>query len=147
MSVGEIATKPVVHCLPTSSIEQAARMMREHDIGCLVVVDSDERPVGLVTDRDLVLRGIANGRAPDTTVEHVMSHEPASITHDRDALDAATQMAVRECRRLPVVDDTGRLIGIVTFDDLLARTGHTVDELTRVVSAERAGHNSTAGDG
>ena len=138
MSIGEIATKPAVYCLPTNTIEQAARMMHEHDIGSLVVVDLDQRPVGVVTDRDLVVRGIAAGRALDTPVDNVMSHELVSISDHRDALDAATHMAVRGCRRLPVIDDTGKLVGIVTFDDLLARTGHTIEELTRVVAVEHA---------
>lgn len=145
MSIGEIATKPAINCLSTTTIEQAARMMHEHDIGCLVVVDVDEHPIGLVTDRDLVVRGIAAGRALDAAVDEVASHELVAISEGRDPLDAATHMAIRGCRRLPVVDDAGRLTGIVTFDDLLARTGHTIDELTRVVTIVH--HGQTGQDG
>lgn len=145
MSIGEIATKPAVYCLPTNTIEHAARAMREHDVGCLVVVDLDQRPIGLVTDRDLVVRGIASGRPVATPIDSVMSHDLVSISADRDPLDAATHMATRGCRRLPVVDDAGKLVGIVTFDDLLARTAHTIDELTRVVSVEHAEHTAQVG--
>lgn len=68
-----------------------------------------------------------------------MTHEPVTIASDRDAVDAARHMAERECRRLPVVDDAGKVVGIVTLDDLLIRAGYTIDELSRVASVERAG--------
>jgi CBS domain-containing protein len=139
MDIAELASKPVVYCLPTNPIAQVARMMKEHDIGCVVVVDLEQRPVGVVTDRDLVVRGIGAERAGDDPIDDVMTHEPVTIAGRRDAIDAATHMAERECRRLPVVDDAGKLIGIVTLDDLLVRAGHTIDELSRVVSIERSG--------
>ena len=121
MDVGEVASKPVVACQPTATMAQAGRLMREHDIGCVVVVDEEQHPVGIVTDRDLVVRGVANERPPDATVAEVMSHEPVTISSDRDTTEAATHMATRQCRRLP---------------DLLMRADHTLDEISRLVSSE-----------
>ena len=136
MDVGEVASKPVVACQPTATMAQAGRLMREHDIGCVVVVDEEQHPVGIVTDRDLVVRGVANERPPDATVAEVMSHEPVTISSDRDTTEAATHMATRQCRRLPVVDDRGHVVGVIAMDDLLMRADHTLDEISRLVSSE-----------
>lgn len=142
MDINGIASKPAVICLPTTQIAQVARMMREHDIGSVVVIDLDQRPVGIVTDRDLVIRGIAAERTLDAPVDDVMSHDPVTIAGERDTADAAHHMAERGCRRLPVVDDAGKVVGVVTLDDLLMRAGYTIDELARVVSVEGAGRTS-----
>ena len=139
MSIATAITTPAVVCLPTADITQVARMMHEHDIGCVVIVDLDQRPVGIVTDRDLVTRALASGRARTTAVSDVMSRDPATITLDHDTVDAARQMADHECRRLPVINPTGQVVGVITFDDLILRAGHTLDELNRIVTVERAG--------
>lgn len=115
----------------------AARAMREHDIGFLVVTDDSDELVGVITDRDIVVRVVATDQPASTTVGDVMSHEPASLGADHSVDDATQQMALRTCRRLPVVDSDGRVVGVVTMDDVLLHAGDTLDEIARVVGVER----------
>ncbi len=107
-----------------SSLHAAARAMRHEAVGCLVVVDADERPVGILTDRDLALRAIATSHAPATLrVDAVMSSDPVTVAPDAPLRDVVALMKHHGIRRLPVVRD-GKILGIVTLDDLL-------EELTR----------------
>lgn len=101
--------------------------------------------IGVVTDRDLALRAVAPGLAGSTPVRRVMSTEPVSVADDATVLDAAQQMAIRGCRRLPVVDrGSGRLVGIVTLDDVLVSAGDTLDQVIRLLNAERHEHADLA---
>lgn len=138
MTIEGVFTKDPAVCPPDVSLKQVARMMREQHVGSLIIVDDDLRPIGVVTDRDLVLRGLAAGLGPDTEVHQVMSHEPVCVAPDADFVDAARQMALRRCRRLPVVDtSTGRVVGVVTLDDLLYEAGDALEPITHLLAAER----------
>ena len=139
MGFAQMERRSVVTCTPSAPCHQAARLMAEHGVGSVVVVDDGGRPAGIVTDRDLALRLVARERSPDTPVEEVMSAEPATISAEASDVDAARQMAVRGCRRLPVIDPvTGVVVGLVTLDDLLLGSAETVDQVIRVLSHERA---------
>jgi CBS domain-containing protein len=138
MTIEGLFTKDPAVCPADMSLRQVARLMREQEVGSVIVVDDDLRPIGLVTDRDIVVRGVAASLTPDTEVHHVMSHEPACVAADAELVDAARQMALRRCRRLPVVDPTsGRVVGIVTLDDLLFEAGDALDPIAHVLAAER----------
>lgn len=138
MALTDLSYRKPVTCRPGTPAHQVARLMSEHEIGAVIVVDDGDRPVGIVTDRDLAVRLVGTERAPDTPVEDVMSAEPVTVSSDGGGIDAAHQMAARGCRRLPVIDtSTGRLVGVVTLDDLLLGTAETVDRVIRVLSQEQ----------
>ena len=118
MQVQEIM-RPNVHMAdPDMTIREAARRMRENNIGALPVGDND-RLVGMVTDRDIVVRAIAENRSPaNTTVREVMSEGVCYCFEDDDVARAAEVMAKCQVRRLPVVDRSKRLVGFVALADL-----------------------------
>jgi CBS domain-containing protein len=121
VQVADLCVRKVEVAEPGESARDAARRMIEAGTGSLVIVDSLRRPLGIVTDRDLMRRCIAEGRDPARTrLADVMS-APAVWARDSLATDeAALEMARLRVRRLPVVDDRDRLVGIIALDDLLA---------------------------
>jgi CBS domain-containing protein len=118
------------------SVREAAKRMDAQGVGCLVVVDADGRPVGMLTDRDIVMRVMRQRRDPDRTqVGEVMHTEVARVSED-DTVDRAVHLMRREAvRRVPVVDDDGRLTGIFSADDALQLLA---SELTNLAGAVRA---------
>jgi CBS domain-containing protein len=115
--VREVMTARPVGLPKTSALTDAARTMRDEDIGDVLVMDGD-RVCGVVTDRDIVIRALAQDRAPgDTTLDDICSHELVCASPDQSVNDAARLMREHAVRRLPVVED-GRPIGVVTIGDL-----------------------------
>lgn len=101
-----------------ATLDEAARLMRDADIGDVIVVDSAGSMCGIVTDRDITVRAVAEGRDPSTVkVDDICSHDITAVGPDTAAEDAARIMRERAVRRLPVADD-GRPIGIVSIGDL-----------------------------
>jgi CBS domain-containing protein len=118
MSLERFCRKPVVMISSHQSAYDAAVQMRERHVGAVVVVE-DDRPVGIVTDRDLVLRGILGGRDPNATpVRDVMSRHLTVLRSDDRIDDAVSSIRTAGVRRLPIVDSEGKAIGMVTLDDL-----------------------------
>jgi CBS domain-containing protein len=108
----------------------AAERMHQRSVGTLVVVDEWQHPVGIVTDRDLVIQVLAEQKEPlETLVGDVMTQRPATALEDTPIEIALERMAAGGFRRMPVVDHTGKLVGLVTLDDILVLIG---DELSRV---------------
>jgi signal-transduction protein with cAMP-binding, CBS, and nucleotidyltransferase domain len=137
MRLIDLGTSPAVVCDPHATMRQVARKLAENDVGSVVVVDERDRLVGMVTDRDLVVRGLATGALPDTPIATVMSHDVVSVSDTASPVDAARQMAVRRCRRLPVVDVAGHVVGVVSADDLVRYDAATLEHLDRVLAHER----------
>jgi CBS domain-containing protein len=118
MKVHEIMTARARCISPDNSLVEAAGLMRELDVGALPVCDED-RLAGMVTDRDLVVRGMAEGRDPYTaTVRDVMSEGVLYIKSDQDVEEAARMMQEKQVRRLPVINREKRLVGILSLGDL-----------------------------
>ena len=118
-----------------TSIEDLARSMGEEEVGDLIIVDGDE-PVGIVTDRDIAL---AFGRGEDLssmTAEDLMPEEIVTISADAEAVELPKRLEEAGVRRLPVVDDDGRLVGIVTLDDVVATIGEELDDVASVIEAQ-----------
>lgn len=118
----DFATAVVAVVEPETSAFVAAGLMRKHHVGALVVVDATEqsRPVGVLTDRDLVLALMAEGLDPEVfTAGDIMSVEPVLANLEMDAMDAVELMRSHRLRRLVIVDEVGRLAGIVTMEDIL----------------------------
>ncbi len=137
MTIGTICNREVVVARKDTAIQEAARLMREHHIGGLVVVEDRSEsvvPVGILTDRDLVVEVLAAGVAPDTlTVGDIMSADVV-IGHEGDSIWATLQrMRGKGIRRLPVVDAKGGLIGILTMDDLLELFASELADLSKLI--------------
>ena len=123
MRIPEICTTEVVCCRPQASALDAARLMRHKHVGDVVVVsdpEGDRVPLGVVTDRDLTIEVLGNGRdAAQTTLSDVMRSPVVVATESEDASIVVERMRFHGVRRIPVVDARGTLVGIVTLDDLL----------------------------
>jgi CBS domain-containing protein len=123
MQVKEVMT-PGVECIPPdSTLQDAARKMQALDVGPLPVCDHD-RLAGMLTDRDIVVRAVAEGRDPGTTrVRDVMTPEVVYVFEDQDVQEAARLMEEKQVRRLLVLNRDKRLVGIVSLGDLAVETG------------------------
>ncbi len=119
MKVSEAMTRDVRVANPDQSIREAAQMMAELDAGVLPV-GADDRLVGMITDRDIAIRGVAKGRTPDTPVRDVMTDDVKYCFEDEDIDHVARNMADIQVRRLPVVNRDKRLVGIIAIADLAA---------------------------
>ena len=125
---GDIMTRDVACCVPHDSVEHAARMMKNQDVGPIPVVDSHEsnRLVGIVTDRDLAIKVIAEGGDPrNTRVGDVMTSDPVTCTEDDSVKDAMEAMSGHQVRRIPIVDDDNHIVGIISQADIATRVGDT----------------------
>jgi CBS domain-containing protein len=115
--------------------------MEDLDVG-YVLVCLDGRPAGIVTDRDLVLRVVCRGLDPSrTTAEEVMSAPVVTLAEGSEANDAASLMRERQVRRLPLVDRSGAVVGILTFDDLVHHVSRAEAELAEVISTYPVPHH------
>jgi CBS domain-containing protein len=121
MKVKKAMTSDVKCCTPFDTIQEAARLMRVHDVGAIPVVkEKDSRELaGIITDRDITCRATSTGKAPDSVlVEKVMTQKPV-VCHPEDTLEqAALLMQKHRVRRLPVVDESGELVGIIVQGDI-----------------------------
>jgi len=133
-TVAEIMSTDVRTIQPQESLRRAAQCMQELDVGALPVCDG-ERLLGMLTDRDITVRGIADGLNPDQAcVSDIMSPQVEYCTADQDAADAKRLMGSKQLRRLPVVDKDQRLVGIVSLGDLATREAGHIDEALREIS-------------
>lgn len=121
MKANEIMTPTPATTSPEASAQEAARLMERHDCGSLPVVDSAGCLCGVVTDRDLAVRGVAQGKAPDTRVRELMTATVHTVRPEDDLDKVEELMAREQIRRVPVVDGQGRCVGVVAQADL-ART-------------------------
>ena len=120
MSVGRICIREVDLADQSETAWEAANRMRERAVGTLVVLNAEQEPIGIVTDRDLVERVMASGHDPNTTlVSDVMTHIPNTVTEEESIESALALMRSGRFRRLPVVDRQGKLVGLLSLDDVL----------------------------
>ncbi|OJU34621.1 MAG: inosine-5-monophosphate dehydrogenase [Alphaproteobacteria bacterium 65-37] len=117
MLVREAMTRDVHTVSPEQSIQEAARLMLQIDAGALPVGENDKL-VGMVTDRDIAVRGVAGGKPPTTPVREIMSRELRYCFENEDLNQVSRNMADQQVRRLPVVDRNKRLVGILALADL-----------------------------
>jgi CBS domain-containing protein len=145
MRVAEIMTESPACCSQDDTVQQAARLMEQHDCGCLPVVDGDQRVTGVVTDRDIACRCVAQGKDATTPVSEVMTAQASCCGPEDDAAEAARIMAEGKVRRVPVVDGDGRVVGMVAQADLARhRDEREVGEVVEDVS-QPTGSPSDAG--
>ena len=134
-SITEVMTTNVRACEPNATVAEAAKLMAKEDVGPIPVVE-EGRLVGLITDRDIVVRVVANDKDPKTTtVGQIASSDLVTVSPQENLDDALTLMAERQVRRLPVVEGD-RLVGIVAQADIARlgkdkKTGEVVEEISR----------------
>lgn len=143
MTAGEICVRDVVVATRDTTVTEAAKLMRQQHVGSLVIVDRTEEglrvPLGIVTDRDIVIEVTATELDPATiTVGDIMPAEVVTVRGDADVHDALQVMRRKGVRRLPVVTGDGRLIGLVALDDLLEHVAAELSELIKVIEREQA---------
>jgi CBS domain-containing protein len=124
--VQEAMTSNPTAITPDTTVQEAARLMKTEDVGALPIVE-DGRLTGVITDRDLAIRGVAEGRGAETTVRDLASKDIVTIDPQQSLEEAARVMAEHQVRRLPVVEEDGRLVGMLAQADV-AQAGH--DTLT-----------------
>ncbi len=142
MSAGKFCNRDTVIARKQDSIVEAAKLMRQHHVGCVIVVENDPHgaivPVGIVTDRDLVIEILAKELEPEkVSLGDIMSFELVIAQEDDPLWDTLQRMRVKGVRRVPVVDRLGALKGILTSDDLLEVLAGEMSELAKLISREQ----------
>jgi len=128
LKVSEVMTPKVIAISPDRSVAEAARIMKERDIGSVVVMEG-EKLVGIVTERDIITRFVAkeDGRKPeDVKVEEIMTKNPVLIGESEDLIEAARIMSEKNIRRLVVVNREGKVVGIISARDIVRVAPHVV---------------------
>jgi len=142
MNIGEICTIQTVTCTRDETVQGAALLMRKHHVGDLVVIDGADGqavPVGIVTDRDIVVSVIALGLDPaGLQVDDIMSDDLLTCREDDDVYETIEHMRLRGIRRVPVVNGAGGLTGIVSVDDLLEFLAEEMGDLSRISASGQA---------
>ncbi len=135
--VADLAQRAVVTTAAESTLTECAALMRREHVGSIIVTDAG-RPRGVLTDRDIVLEAVAVQLDPGTlTAGDVMSESLATVREDDDLFDALARMRQHGVRRLPVVNDTGALTGLLAVDNVLEVLAEEIDSVVRVVKAEQ----------
>ncbi len=137
MTVGRFCTRNVVTIRPDETVETAAQRMAEHNVGSLVVLDA-HKPIGIVTDRDLVVRAVAKGlQADHTPVQQVMTPQPVCVPENAPLDSAVERMKSHRVRRLIVLDESNAVVGIMTLDDVLELLAEEREAFQAVTSVMR----------
>ncbi len=118
MPVKDLIKRKVVVIEPEDSVRLAAKRMQDKLVGSLVVIEG-ERPVGIITDRDIALRVVGEGRGPETPVKEVMTKDPITIREDATFFELTKAFRDAAVRRLIVVDKEGKLVGLISIDDVM----------------------------
>jgi CBS domain-containing protein len=140
MQIGQCCNRTVAVARPHTAVTEAARMMRELHVGTIVVVQDGNginEPVGLVTDRDLVVEVLADDVDPDTVaLADIMSDGISTAGVDDELFDTLERMRELGIRRMPVVEASGNLVGIVSMDDILALFSEGMNDITQLIRRE-----------
>jgi len=143
MKVSKCMTRDVELVSPTQTIREAAQMMAELDAGALPV-QQDDRLIGMITDRDIAVRAVAQGKSPETPVRDVMSPELLYCFDDQEIEDVSRNMGEVKVRRLPVVNRDKRLVGIISIGDLARKEEQTLTGSTLARISKTGGNHSQA---
>jgi CBS domain-containing protein len=136
MPIDRLLRRPVKTLPPEATCQEAAALMRDENVGAIVVAE-ESRPLGVVTDRDLVVRVIAAGAdATRVLVREVMTGEPIFVSGERSLEQAIAAMRDLAIRRVPIVDANGKLRGLVSMDDLLVLLAEQFSDLAHTIRKE-----------
>lgn len=141
MSVGEYCNRDVVVVAKSDSVQEAINLMRQHHVGTVVVVEETgdkPKPVGILTDRDILIEILAEGVELDTvTIGDVMSFDLVTVNEKTTLLDAVSVMKDKGVRRLPVVNDKGGLEGILSVDDVIDLLAEELSSIAKIIGKEQ----------
>lgn len=141
MPIGDICIRETVSVSRGTSVYDAAKLMRQHHVGDLVVTDEiggKRKPIGIVTDRDIVVETLALGLDPaELSIEDIMGQPLVTVREQDGILETIRKMRAKGIRRLPLVDADGVLAGIVTVDDLIGRLASEMGELAKTITREQ----------
>ena len=139
MSVKRYCSRDVDTITPAETARTAAGRLHSRKVGCLVVIEDENgrHPIGILTDRDIAVRVVAEGRDPQATcVSDIMTLHPDKIRQDSSMEDALRIMRSGLFRRVPVVDDNGRLVGLLSLDDVLRAVARELADISRLIEQE-----------
>lgn len=143
MKISEVMTRNVRVVAPSQTVREAARLMGELDVGALPVADN-EKLVGMITDRDIAVRAVAQGRGPDATVSEAMTQDVKYCFEDETTDEVTRNMADIQVRRLPVVDRNKRLVGILSLGDLSHADTPDAGEALKGISKPGGEHSQSS---
>jgi len=132
-TIGEIMTTDVEVVRPEETLRDAARAMADLDVGSLPVCDG-KKLIGMITDRDITVRAVAEGKSSDTPVSEVMTDEVVWCSESDSVDEVLQKMSEAQVRRIPVVDEDRQLVGIVALGDIALEEDDDVDETLRDIS-------------
>jgi CBS domain-containing protein len=139
MALRNLLERKLVSCSPKTPVTEVARLMDQENVGAVLVLEEDGRPAGIVTDRDIVLRCVVReADCSQKSVEDVMTDSLATVKLDEDIYNVIQVMRDHEVRRVPVVDDDGRAIGLLSFGDIFHLLGQEIRDLSATIAPERA---------
>ncbi len=142
MKVNEIMTRDVEIASPNETLEHAAKVMASLDAGVLPVGEND-RLVGMITDRDIAVRGVARGKGPDAKVADVMTRDVKYCFEDQDVDEVCRNMGEIQVRRLPVINRDKRLVGILSLGDVAFGGGDGIGPTLEQISQPGGQHTQT----
>lgn len=135
MPVSELGPENVVTTSRDATLGDVAETLETENVGAVVVTEDDE-PTGIITDRDVALAVAHSDDPASVAVEEAMTSDPATIQEDEEAIEISRVIGERNVRRIPVVDDDGKLTGIVTLDDLVATIGEQLDNVSDTIESQ-----------
>jgi CBS domain-containing protein len=136
MTVYTVCQTNVVSVKPDATVQFVAELMKEKNIGCVVVTEN-HKPVGIITDRDIALRSASLCGEPQMAlIESIMSRDISTIKKDTGIFDAIQEMKAAGVRRMPIVDSSGRLVGLLTVDDLIRLLAREMADIARIIGRE-----------
>lgn len=143
MPIGEICVRDVVVAGPETPVREAAQLMAKHHVGNLVVVREESLghvvPIGIITDRDIVRNVVAEELdAAAFTLGDLLARDVITVPEDLGVFECMQQMRLNGIRRMPVVDSSGGLVGIISLDDLIQLLAEEMSELSKVIVREQA---------
>jgi CBS domain-containing protein len=136
MSLKPLMTKEITSLPSTATVLDAAKYMTDMNVGSVIVVDND-KPSGILTDRDIVTKVLSRDKDPKTiNIRDIMTSPAVTISEDRDIIDVTRLMSERGIRRFPVVDANGKIIGVITLDDVLVFLGQEMQNVATALKTE-----------
>ena len=135
MPVGDLGPDDVVTANRDSTLGNIVEQLESENVGAVVIAE-DDKPVGIVTDRDVALAVNQSDDVASVSAEDVMTEDPVTLREDAEAIEISRIIGEHNVRRIPVVDENGVLTGIVTLDDLVATIGEQLDNVAETIEAQ-----------
>lgn len=137
MSLTSLMTKEITSLPENATAMDAAKYMTDMNVGSVIITDEKDKPVGIVTDRDIVTKVIANEKEANLVrLKEIMNSPVITINVEKDIIDATRLMAEYWIRRLPVVDQTGKIVGVLSLDDILIFLGQEIQNIANALKRE-----------